>query len=200
LAFEVKMRGVAIGEWNDFLNEGRLTALALSLYLAGTTLANTTPPAAMGKPLRLLVLDDVLIGLDLVHRLPVLKIVEDRMPDFQVLLLTHDRVWFDLAQLSVSNPDNWVRYEMYSRAAHDDGVVFDCPVLMPQATDLATMGVRYASGTQSLSNVRDWLRRLLFFALTDPQSRNFCKHGTQFLLCPRAYGWSRGVRNAPRSC
>jgi energy-coupling factor transporter ATP-binding protein EcfA2 len=132
LDFEVKLHGVTVPEWNDLLNEARLTALALALYLAGATLANTTPPVGAATPLRLLALDDVLIGLDLAHRLPILRIIEERLPDFQVLLLTHDRVWFDLAQLSVSNPDNWICYEMYSREVRDADVVFDAPVLKPQ--------------------------------------------------------------------
>jgi hypothetical protein len=42
--FEVKLHGVAIAEWNDLLNGARLTALALSLYLAGAALRNTAPP------------------------------------------------------------------------------------------------------------------------------------------------------------
>lgn len=57
--FEVKLHGVAVAEWNDLLNEARLTALALSLYLAGAALANTTPPVGAPTPLRVLALDDV---------------------------------------------------------------------------------------------------------------------------------------------
>jgi energy-coupling factor transporter ATP-binding protein EcfA2 len=136
LDFEVKLHKVVVPEWNDLLNEARLTAMALSLYLAGVALTNTTPPPGAVLPLRILALDDVLIGLDLAHRLPVLRIVEERLADFQVLLLTHDRVWFDLAQLSVSNPDNWVYYEMYSREVRDGNVVFDAPVLKPQTQNL----------------------------------------------------------------
>jgi hypothetical protein len=49
-----------------------------------------------------------------------------------VLLLTHDRVWFELAQLSITNRDNWVYYEMYNRQVRTGSIVFDAPVLTPQ--------------------------------------------------------------------
>ena len=52
-----------------FLNEARLSALALAIYLAGRQVCADTLQA--DTP-RLMVLDDVLIGLDQSNRLPVL--------------------------------------------------------------------------------------------------------------------------------
>jgi hypothetical protein len=145
LDFEVKLHGVLVPEWNDLLNEARLSALSLSLYLTGAALANTTPPPGMPAPLRILALDDVLIGLDLAHRLPIMKIIEERLSDFQVLLLTHDRVWFDLAQLSVRDPEGWVCYEMYSREVRNGALSFDVPVLKPQTSTLPEHFLRMAN-------------------------------------------------------
>src|SRR5262249_24315513 len=88
LNFEIRLNGEEIPEWNDFLNEARLSALALSIYLAGALLSNPSPPASVATPLKLLVLDDVLIGLDLSNRLPVLRLLEDRFSEYQVMLLT----------------------------------------------------------------------------------------------------------------
>jgi len=78
-----------------FLNEARLSALGLAIYLAGR-LACT--PTATATALKLLVLDDVLIGLDHSNRLPVLDVLNAKFADWQVVLLTHDRNWFDLAR------------------------------------------------------------------------------------------------------
>jgi ABC-type cobalamin/Fe3+-siderophores transport system ATPase subunit len=78
-----------------FLNEARLSALGLAIYLAGR-LACT--PTASTDALKLLVLDDVLIGLDHSNRLPVLDLLQNKFPDWQIVLLTHDRNWFDLAR------------------------------------------------------------------------------------------------------
>lgn len=78
-----------------FLNEARLSALGLAIYLAGR-LACT--PTASNSALKLLVLDDVLIGLDHSNRLPVLDVLQTKFADWQIVLLTYDRNWFDLAR------------------------------------------------------------------------------------------------------
>jgi hypothetical protein len=131
LDFEVKLRGVAFPEWNDLLNEARLTALALSLYLSGASLRNTAPPAEVGTPLRLLVLDDVLIGLDLAHRLPVLRIVEERFADFQVVLLTFDRAWYEVAKQQLPSA-TWCHYELFTVHVGDH----EQPLLRPDLDHL----------------------------------------------------------------
>ena len=79
----------------DFLNEARLSALALSLYFAGRL---TCTPAVASDVLKLLVLDDVLIGLDHANRLPVLDLLQKHFATWQIVLLTHDRGWFDMAR------------------------------------------------------------------------------------------------------
>ena len=129
--------GIKIPEWNDFLNEARLSALALSLYLAGAVMGNPNPPAGVRSPLKLLVLDDVLIGLDLTNRMPVLELIETRLPDYQVLLLTHDKVWFDMSQLALTRPEQWVVYEMHSKQVRQSTYLFDSPVVKPQTDKLA---------------------------------------------------------------
>jgi hypothetical protein len=40
----------------------------------------------------------VLIGLDQSNRLPVIDILADQFKDWQIVLLTHDRVWFEMAR------------------------------------------------------------------------------------------------------
>jgi hypothetical protein len=90
----------------QFLNEARLTAMALAIYLAGAEAS--TPKAGSGGAVRVLVLDDVLIGLDLSNRIPVLRLLEEEFKDWQVLLLTYDRVWFDLAQEYTEQSKRWV--------------------------------------------------------------------------------------------
>lgn len=92
-----------------FLNEARLSALGLAIYLAGR-LACT--PTATATALKLLVLDDVLIGLDHSNRLPVLDVLNAKFPDWQVVLLTHDRNWFDLARSHLPESD-WKCVEVY---------------------------------------------------------------------------------------
>ena len=91
----VRYRGHDPDRPQDFLNEARLSALALSIYFAGRL---TCTPAVASDALKLLVLDDVLIGLDHANRLPVLDLLQKHFLTWQIVLLTHDRGWFDMAR------------------------------------------------------------------------------------------------------
>lgn len=136
LDVEVSLRGVVLPQWSSFLNEARLSALAISLYLASAVLNNPTGHLAGGRtPLRILALDDVLIGLDLTHRLPMLQVIEDHFVDYQVILLTYDRVWFELAQLAFRHRERWTTCELHSRP-HDSGSsIFDKPAITCRISD-----------------------------------------------------------------
>lgn len=108
-----------------FLNEARLTAIALALYFAA--LKDWVPEKDSGTEPRLLVLDDVLIGLDMAHRLPVLKVIQQEFAerDWQVILMTFDRTWYHVAKQRVG--DEWKMYELFAVSIGDD----ETPLLVP---------------------------------------------------------------------
>jgi hypothetical protein len=68
-----------------------LSAIAIALYFAAFLIRPE------GK-LKILALDDVLIGLDIANREFVLKIVDKYFKGFQVFIFTYDEVWFDRLQ------------------------------------------------------------------------------------------------------
>lgn len=114
LWLDVQFRGVSPSEPQNFLNEARLSALGLALYLAGRlALVQSAPQDA----LKLLVLDDVLIGLDQSNRIPVLDVLEDRFKDWQIVLLTHDKLWFETARVRADLSGKWNIVELY--ASHE---------------------------------------------------------------------------------
>ena len=92
-----------------FLNEARLSALGLAMYLAGRLAS--VPPG--GSELKLLVMDDVLIGIDLSNRLPLLDLLRKRFGEWQIVLLTHDRVWYEMARMHMSSSGAWKCIEIY---------------------------------------------------------------------------------------
>ncbi len=107
-----------------FLNEARLTAIALSLFLAGAKL--NRPAAANGQTLRLLVLDDVLIGLDIAHRIPLLNLLKSEFSDWQTFIFTHDLTWFEMARQQVDD-NEWAICELFCEQR--PGEPFERPVL-----------------------------------------------------------------------
>lgn len=90
LNFKIKWNGKDVRNIMNYLNEGRLNAVALGLFLAYYKKFNTSP-------YKLLLLDDVVIGLDMSLRLPLLKILqEDFEEEYQIIMTTFDENWFNL--------------------------------------------------------------------------------------------------------
>ena len=125
LNLEVDLNGQAIPEHQHFLNEARLSAIALSLYFAGLLIS--IPAAVPGAPEypKLLALDDVLIGLDMSNRMPVLNILQEHFADWQIFLLTHDRVWYEIVRMQTEASKDWLYHELYYAMAEAG---YECPV------------------------------------------------------------------------
>lgn len=90
VGFEVKLNGALLRKPQSFLNEAKLTQLALSVRF-GATLAHLHD-----SPMKLLVLDDLLISLDMNNRMKVVDIIlSDTFADHQKIILTHDFGFFN---------------------------------------------------------------------------------------------------------
>lgn len=88
-----------------FLNEAKLSAIALSIYFAALRLQSDSD-------LKLLALDDVLIGLDMSNRLPVLDILEEYFSDYQIILTTYDKAWYEIVKQRTTEKE-WKYAEFY---------------------------------------------------------------------------------------
>ena len=89
-----------------FLNEAKLTAIAIAIYFSSILIQ---PESDM----RILALDDVLIGLDMSNRLPVLDILEEYFTDYQIFLTTYDKVWYEIVKQRTSHSGEWKGIELY---------------------------------------------------------------------------------------
>ena len=117
ISLNIKLFDKELPEHEEVLNEARLTALAISIYLA----------YVLGLPvtdLRILFLDDIFIGLDMTNRIPLLEILTKdefgdgtSFKDFQIFLTTYDREWFNIAK---SYLGDWQKTEFYvDNHSHD---------------------------------------------------------------------------------
>ena len=88
-----------------FLNEAKLSAIAIAIYLASILLQP-------GSDLRVLALDDVLIGLDMSNRLPILGILKEYFSDYQIFLTTYDKAWYEIVKQRTEEKD-WKYVEFY---------------------------------------------------------------------------------------
>jgi len=105
--------GRPITRHHHFLNEARLSAIGISIYL-GALLLN--PPSS----LQVLFLDDVFIGLDMSNRLPLLDVLEQFFSDWQILSMTYDRVWFEMVKkrVEVWQP-SWELAELFCKKSDE---------------------------------------------------------------------------------
>ena len=88
------------------MNEAKLSAIALAIYFAGFLLQPDSD-------LKILALDDVLIGLDMSNRLPVLDILDEYFSDYQIFLTTYDKVWYEIVKQRTSRGGKWKVVEFY---------------------------------------------------------------------------------------
>jgi len=95
----------------SYFNEAKLTAIALSVRLAITEIK------LKNSPLKLLVLDDLLISLDMSNRDKVLDILldDDVLKEYQKIILTHDKAFFEMAKhkFDYVEKGKWKYFEMY---------------------------------------------------------------------------------------
>lgn len=124
--------GVSIsGDYSDFLNEARLSAIAICLYLA-SLLQNPT-----NIDLKILFLDDVFIGLDAGNRIPILNILRIEFSGYQKFISTYDRHWFELArrQFEIHNDNSWSTLEIYVGTETINHNIVPKPILVTGATN-----------------------------------------------------------------
>ena len=96
-----------IPEHHRFLNEARLSAIAIAVYLSSILIQPESR-------LKILALDDVLIGLDMSNRLPVLDILNEYFPEHQIFLTTYDKAWYEIVRQRPAN-GKWECAEFYSK-------------------------------------------------------------------------------------
>lgn len=106
ILLNVQFFGSRLNSHHRFLNEAKLSAIAVSIYLAAQTLL---PPSA----LQILCLDDILIGLDMSNRLPIVDILRDEFSGYQIILTTFDRIWFEMLRFRTTDAE-WAYAELFS--------------------------------------------------------------------------------------
>ncbi|MEA1968847.1 MAG: hypothetical protein U9N77_11600 [Thermodesulfobacteriota bacterium] len=101
-----------IEKYHTFLNEARLSALAISIYMVAI---KRLLDVLETDSLKILVLDDLLISLDMGNRLKLLEILKNEFVDFQIFFFTHDKELYEIYKNKLA----WKKYEFYLDD-HDD--------------------------------------------------------------------------------
>jgi energy-coupling factor transporter ATP-binding protein EcfA2 len=108
ILLKVEFFDTDIPSHHRFLNEAKLSAIAITIYLS-SILCLPEPKGGM----KILALDDVLIGLDMSNRLPVLDILDEYFSDYQIFLTTYDKAWYEIVKQRTSRSGKWKAVEFY---------------------------------------------------------------------------------------
>ena len=103
---EIEYFNEPILKYHQFLNEARLSALAISIYFA---IIKKQFDLLLEDSLKILVLDDLLISLDMNNRLSLIDILKSEFNDFQIFFFTHDKTLFEIFKDKM----DWKPYEIY---------------------------------------------------------------------------------------
>lgn len=113
VSIDLTYAGKKITNPHLFLNEARLSAIAISIYLG------MIKRHIQGIPCKILFLDDIFIGLDIANRLPLLTILETEFPDYQIFITTYDKPWFEYAKSFLKHEAGWKTMEFYAQQTKD---------------------------------------------------------------------------------
>ncbi len=141
LILDIKYAGKSIPSYETFLNEARLSAIGISIYLAAL---KTYPLDA--SDLRVLYLDDIFIGLDTNNRIPLLKILKKEFIDidFQIFISTYDRQWFELARAWFdAEKCQFKCLELFVDDAENNPLLPDIPIVIDPSNDLFDYAKKY---------------------------------------------------------
>ena len=119
----VKYLGKVVDKPHIFLNEARLSSIAISIYL-GMVKRHT-----QGRPLKVLFLDDIFIGLDIANRLPLMEILKNEFSAYQIFISTYDKPWYEFTKFYLDQNNAWKCYELYARRTRKG---FEVPITVEQ--------------------------------------------------------------------
>jgi len=127
---ELTYAGKSVTKPHLFLNEARLSAIAISIYLG------MIKRHIQGVPCKILFLDDIFIGLDIANRLPLLNILRTEFDEYQIFITTYDKPWYEYAKSFLEGASGWSTLEFYtevSREGYEIPKIFDNQDLLVKA-------------------------------------------------------------------
>lgn len=129
-------QAVQIKKPQSFLNEAKMSAIAVAIRLA---IIDQRIGSVVPNALKVLVLDDLMISLDMSNRDKLMDLLLDKFANrYQILFFTHDKMLFDFVDYKIKQHKQdvkWLRKEMY--VGENDATKQEYPVLLNSETDIS---------------------------------------------------------------
>ena len=115
MTIEYKYEGNWVSPPQKYFSESHLNCFGLSFFLASVI--------AFNKESKFVVLDDVISSFDSTHRKKFANLIIERFNDYQFIVLTHEREWFDNMIKPLAKKKGWYINEI--KWSEDKGTHFD---------------------------------------------------------------------------
>lgn len=133
----LRVQGETIERPHTFLNEARLTALAFSIRMAAFS-----QRLQQDKGLKVLVLDDILMSMDMSNRFQFFQFIltDPLLKDHQKIILTHERdlydqIWAMIRSYSELSDKDWKRFELYESTIDPKGQYHNPTLIIDSKND-----------------------------------------------------------------
>jgi energy-coupling factor transporter ATP-binding protein EcfA2 len=173
-----------IPDYHNFLNEARLTALAISIYFASI---KKLYDSIDKESLKILILDDLLISLDMSNRLKLLDLLKKEFSEFQIFFFTHDKELYEIYKDKI----DWKKFEFFVDT-HDE---YPKPIIKESKSDLQRAKVFYSKKDYDCCALllrKEFERKLKSFVPLKEQRDKNCEDLDLSKLVAKAISLSNG--------
>ena len=164
---------VQIKKPQSFLNEAKMSAIAVAIRLA---IIDQRIGTAVPDALKVLVLDDLMISLDMGNRDKLMDLLLDDFANrYQILFFTHDRMLFDFVDYKIKQHkqnEKWLRKEMY--VGEDDITKQEYPVIIDGECDSYIKAQKYYKAKDYVASAL-YIRKTLEEFIVNLLPKEYCK-------------------------
>jgi hypothetical protein len=148
ITLQFKFHGKSESPPHKYLSESHLNCLGICLFLASVK--------AFNKFNKFFVLDDIISSFDTSHRALFARLLAEKFSDYQIVMLTHEKDWFELVSNMVKGK-NWLIKKV--RWEHNDGASIEEPLIDIKARIEAKF--KSLDSSELGNMIRRYLERLL---------------------------------------
>lgn len=165
---------VQIKKPQSFLNEAKMSAVAVAIRLA---IIDQRIGTAVPDALKVLVLDDLMISLDMGNRDKLMDLLlDDFAKRYQILFFTHDRMLFDFVDYKIKQHkqnEEWLRKEMY--VGENDKTKQEYPIIIDGECDSYIKAQKYYEAKDYVASAL-YIRKTLEKFIVNLLPEEYCKN------------------------
>ena len=165
---------VQIKKPQSFLNEAKMSAIAVAIRLA---IIDQRIGSAVPDALKVLVLDDLMISLDMSNRDKLMDLLLDNFAKrYQILFFTHDPNLYNFVDYKIREHkmnSQWLKKEMY--IGEDESNKYEYPIIVDGETDSLSKSKKYYEAND-YTTCALYIRKALEEIVTEYLPEEYCKN------------------------